>query len=89
MAVTPTVLLPEVLPYVSGGQLAAVIGTPRDGATYREGLELGNLGRFAEATDRGALPVLVGMLVALAVLGQALAARVFDVLRAARGREAA
>ena len=89
VAVTPTVLLPEVLPYVSGGQLAAVIGTPRDGATYREGLELGNLGRFAEATDRGALPVLIGMLVALAVLGQALAARVFDVLRAARGREAA
>jgi hypothetical protein len=89
VAVTPTVLLPEVQPYVSGGQLAAVIGTPRDGATYRDGLELGNLDRFAESTDRDALPVLVGLLVALAVLGQALAGRLLDMLRSARSREAA
>ena len=88
VAVTPTVLLPEVQPYVSGGQLAALIGTPRDGAAYRDGLDLGNLGRFAEPTDRAALPVLVGLLVALAVLGQALATRLVDLLRAARGRDA-
>ena len=45
LAVTPTVLLPEVQPYLDSGGLPAVLGTPRDGAAYREGLELGNLAR--------------------------------------------
>lgn len=86
LAVTPTVLLPHVQPYVGGGQLAAVLGTPRDGASYREGLELGNLERLAEPAEPRSLPVLVGMLIAIAVLGHALGTRLVDLLRAARAR---
>jgi hypothetical protein len=88
VAVTPTVLLPEVQPYLAGGSLEALLGTPRDGATFRETLELGNLGRLADPIEPRPLPVLLGMLVAVAVLGQALGARALDYLRAARNREA-
>lgn len=86
LAVTPTILLPEVQPYLAGGQLAAVIGTPWDGATYRASLELGNLERFAEPTEPRRLPLLIGMLIAIVVLGQALGARLLDVVRQARAR---
>jgi len=89
VAVTPTILLPEVQPYVSGGQLAAVLGTPRDGAAYRDGLELGNLERLAEEREPSGLPVLLGLLAAIAVLGQGLGARVLRAIRATRGREPA
>ena len=89
VAVTPTVLLPQVEPYVGGGQLAAVLGTPRDGASYREDLELGNLERFVEQTEPRSLPILIGLLIAIAVLGQAVGSWGLDVLRAARSREAA
>ena len=88
VAVTPTVLLPEVQPYLAGGALRAILGTPRDGAAYREGLDLGNLERFSEPAEPRPLPVFVGMLVAIAVLGQALGARALDDVRAARAREA-
>lgn len=88
IAVTPTVLLPEVQPYLAGGSLQAVLGTPRDGAAYRETLELGNLDRLTDPRGPRPLPVLIGMLVAVAALGQALGARVLDDLRAARSREA-
>ena len=87
VAVTPTVLLPEVLPYLAGGSLQAVLGTPRDGAAYRQTLDLGNLERLVERPGPRPLPVLVGMLVAVAVLGQALGARAAGSLRAGRGRE--
>jgi hypothetical protein len=88
LAVTPTVLLPEVQPYLATGGLTALLGTPRDGAPYRETLELGNLDRFADSTEPRSLPVLIGMLIAVAVLGQALGARLLGYLRAARAREA-
>ena len=88
LAVTPTVLLPEVQPYLATGGLTAVLGTPRDGAAYRDGLELGNLERFAESTEPRSLPVLIGMLIAVGVLGQALGARALSYLRQARAREA-
>ncbi|MGQ0608574.1 MAG: hypothetical protein ACT4OQ_08950 [Chloroflexota bacterium] len=88
VAVTPTVLLPHVQPYLAGGQLSAVLGTPRDGAAYREGLELGNLERFVDPTEPRSLPVLVGMLIAIAVMGQALGSRGMDLLQAVRAREA-
>lgn len=88
IAVTPTVLLPEVQPYLAGGSLEAVLGTPRDGAAYRETLDLGNLDRLTDPTGPRPLPVLIGMLVAVGALGQALGARVLDDLRAARSREA-
>ncbi len=87
VAVTPTVLLPEVQPYLAGGQLAASLSTPRDGAAYRATLELDNLSRFLDTGDPRPLPIVLGMLVALAVLLQALGARVVGALRAARARE--
>lgn len=87
VAVTPTILLPEVQPYVSGGQLAAVLATPRDGAAYRDGLDLGRLGRLAEQREPSSVPVLLGLLVAIAVLAQGLGARVLRAVRAASGRE--
>lgn len=88
VAVTPTVLLPEVQPYLGGGQLAASLSTPRDGAAYRETLDLGNLSRLLDTADPRPLPVVFGVLVAVAVLTQALGARLIGVLRAARTREA-
>ena len=87
LAVTPTVLLPEVQPYIASGALGAMIATPRDGAAYRETLDLGNLARLADPMEPPPLPLLIGMLVAVAVLGQALGARVLDYLRASRSRE--
>lgn len=87
VAVTPTVLLPEVQPYLAAGALRAVLGTPRDGAAYRESLDLGNLERLADPTEPRPLPVLIGMLVAVAVLGQALGGRAVELVRAARVRE--
>ena len=88
VAVTPTVLLPEVQPYLAGGALAAVLGTPRDGAAYRESLDLGNLERLTDPAEPRPLPLLIGMLVAVGALGQALGARAVDYLRASRSREA-
>jgi hypothetical protein len=84
LAVTPAVLLPEVQPYLAAGQLDAALVTPRDGAAYRA---------LASATPDdadgpAALAILVGMLAAAGVLGQALAARLVGALRANRGREA-
>ena len=87
VAVTPTVLLPEVQPYLAGGQLAATLSTPRDGAAYRATLDLENLSRFLDTNDPRPLPIVIGMLVALAVLSQGLVARVIGLLRAARARE--
>ncbi len=88
VAVAPTVLLPELQPYIASGQLAALLATPRDGAAYRESLDLGAL---APVTDPrpGAPPlaILVGVLVAIGVLGEAVGARVAGALRAQRTRE--
>ncbi len=77
IAVTPTVLLPETQPFV-GRQVTALLGTPRDGAAYRADLELGNLERLADGTGPRAIPILLGMLVAIGVIAQALARRVTD-----------
>ncbi len=86
ITVTPTVLLPEVQPYLIGEQLAAGLITPRDGAAYRQSLELGNLERLVEPTEPRPLPVLVGMLIAVAVLGQTLASRTLGGVRSAGSR---
>lgn len=76
IAVTPTVLLPEVEPYRDSGQLAAVIGTPREGATYRGGTDLRASGTIGDR-DGGpsGLAVIVGMVVAVGWLGAVLARR--------------
>lgn len=63
--ISPTVLLPEVAPYVASGQLVASIANPRDGAALREAL--GAVG------DEGPAPaaVLVGLFVAIAIVAEA------------------
>ena len=76
LAITPTVLLPEIQPYLASGQLDAVFGTPRDGATYRRSAELGSLERLREAPEPPASGLLLGMAVAIAALGHGWIARV-------------
>jgi hypothetical protein len=82
LAVSPTVQLPEVQPYLASGQLEAALLTPRDGAAYRR------LASSDVADDPPVLPILVGMLAAAGVLGHALGARAVAAIRAARPREA-
>jgi hypothetical protein len=61
LAIAPTFLWPELAPYRATGQLDALLGTVRDGATLVDSL--------AEGTTRGPAPLalLIGMLAALAV----------------------
>ncbi len=72
LAVAPTVLLPELLPYAESGQLDALLATPGDGAAYRSSVSVGRLDRFLDASPPRALPVLVGLVLALGVVGVAL-----------------
>lgn len=83
-AVTPTVLLPELQPYLATGQLDGLLGTIQDGAAYRASLGPSLAAALGDERPIGPLPVLAGMLVALGLVGQALAARVRGALRAAR-----
>ena len=88
VAVAPTVLLPELQPYLASGQLAALLATPRDGAAYREGLDPGALDAVIDPRPGAPpLPILVGVLVAIGVLGEAVGARLASALRAPRTRE--
>ena len=85
VAVAPSVLLPELRPYLASGQLAALLATPRDGAAYRASLDLGSAAAAIVEDDGPApLAVLVGLLVAIAMLGASVGARVGDGLRVAR-----
>ena len=70
-AITPSFLLPEVLPYRGSGQLVALVGTLPAGLAYGQqvaarGADFGP-GRFAERSPSGAA-IVFGMLVAIAVL---------------------
>ena len=87
VAIAPTILLPELEPYLASGQLDALLGTPRDGAAYRAGASLGPLERFVEPVEPPTLAILVGLLAALAVLSQAVGSRIGAALRATRSRE--
>jgi hypothetical protein len=89
VAVSPSVLLPEVLPYVESGQLAALISTPREGAAYRESIDLGPLAAWGEPDGPAPLAVLVGLVSAIGFLGAGVGSRVLDGLRSSRGRERA
>ena len=82
-AVTPTILLPEVAPYLSSGQLDALLGTVADGAAYRAGLASDALGEGRIPTP---LPFLAGMLIAILVLAQAAGGQLAGALRAADRR---
>ena len=80
LAIAPTILLPELQPFLATGQIDALLATPRDGAAYRAAIGLGPLERLREPEPTG-LPLLLGMLVALAVLGQAWLARTSSSIR--------
>jgi hypothetical protein len=72
LAVAPTVLLPELLPYEATGQVDALVGTAREGAALRGTFELGVYDRLAPSGGPSAAAVLVGLLIAAAVLGHGL-----------------
>lgn len=81
LAIAPTTLLPELQPYTETGQLAALLGTTRDGAAYREAAELGPLDRLRETPELPAAAMAIGIVAAILVLGQAWVARVASQLR--------
>ena len=83
LAITPTVLLPEIQPYFDSGQLDAVLATPGSAAAYRDAVELGPLERLRESVEPSTLGVLVGVLVAMIVLGHGWGTRVASALRGA------
>ena len=86
LAIAPTVLLPELQPYLNSGQLAALLGTPRDGATYRSLVDLGSLDRLREAAEPPLVALTLGLLIAVAIVGQAWGRRLAVQLRAS-GRD--
>jgi hypothetical protein len=89
VAVAPSVLLPELQPYLASGQLDALLATPRDGAAYRATLDRGGpAATLAGDPGPSTLAILVGMLAAIAALGAGVGARLADALRLARTREA-
>jgi hypothetical protein len=84
-AITPTVLLPEVAPYLSSGQLDALLGTVGDGAAYRDQLGADD-GSLHDTRVPVPLPFLAGMVIAIVVLAQAAGGTLPDALRAAGRR---
>ena len=79
-AVTPTVLLPELTPYLATGQLEALLGTIADGAAYRSQVATG---LDAEGIEPGPQPlaILAGLLLGVVVLAQAIAVALTGALR--------
>lgn len=73
VAVAPTFSQPELAPYLRTGQLVALLATVRDDAAYVENVAALD-GDASSPTDGvpSAAAMLLGMLVALAVLGRAL-----------------
>ena len=75
MAVAPTFAEPELAPYLRTGQLVALLATVRDDAAFVEsvaGTEAEGQSASLTAELPTAAAMLLGMLVALAVLGRAL-----------------
>ena len=69
MAIAPTFLDPELEPYLRSGQLTALLATMREGVAYAEAIGAGS--PPARGSAPAPLPMLVGMLVAIAVLAEA------------------
>jgi hypothetical protein len=67
VAVVPTFQHPEVAPYLRTGQLAALLGTLRDDAAYLSAVAAPSGIRDATAVP-GPLPMLLGLVVALALI---------------------
>jgi hypothetical protein len=83
LTITPTVLLPELQPYLDSGQVDAALATPIDGAAFRAAVDLGPLERLREVDGPSPLGILVGMLVAIAVLGHGWGVRAAGAIRGA------
>lgn len=82
-AIAPTFLDPELEPYLGSGQLVALLATLREGVGYAEAI--GGDAVAGPASTPAPLPMLIGMLVALAALGEA-AVRRTGRIRPAAGR---
>ena len=65
VAIAPTFLEPELVPYLRSGQLRGLIATVRDGVSYSEAVPVGTV---APGRPIAPLPMLVGMLLALGVM---------------------
>lgn len=68
-AIAPTFLDPELEPYLGSGQLVALLATLREGVAYAEAV--GGASIAGPGAIPAPLPMLVGMLVALAALAEA------------------
>jgi len=68
-AIAPTFLDPELEPYLGSGQLVALLATLREGVAYAEAI--GGDAIAGPGATPASLPMLVGMLVALAALAEA------------------
>jgi len=65
VAIAPTFLEPELVPYLRSGQLRGLIATVQDGSAYSEAVPAGN---GVPARQIAPLPMLLGMLLALGVM---------------------
>lgn len=82
IAVAPTFLQAELQPYLASGQLVALLGTLRDGAAFAQADGPAPQG---DAAPPRALPILVGLLAALAVLLEASGGRLVAAFRVFTG----
>lgn len=69
VSIAPTFLDPELEPYLRSGQLAALLGTLREGIAYAEAVAAGS--KTSPGPTPGPLPMLIGMLAAIAALAEA------------------
>ena len=69
VSIAPTFLDPELEPYLRSGQLAALLGTLREGIAYAEAVSAGSAA--SPGPTPGPLPMLVGMLAAIGALAEA------------------
>jgi hypothetical protein len=84
VAIAPTFLDPELEPYLRSGQLTALLATLREGVAYTEAVSAGSASGPGAVV--GPLPMLVGMLVALAVVAEAAFRRLGRRRRRSAGR---
>jgi hypothetical protein len=84
ITIAPTFLDPELEPYLRSGQLDGLLATLREGTAYANAVTSGS------AADRGPgiapLPMLIGMLAALAALAEAASRRLVRRVRRPLGR---
>jgi hypothetical protein len=86
IAIAPTFLDPELEPYLRSGQLTALIATLREGVAYAQAVSVGSASGPGPVV--GALPMLIGMLAALAVMAEASFRRLGRRRRRSAGRRA-